>query len=463
MKTQNKFLLILLLLITSGCSKHVNPSSSISDSSSGTSETISDTTSESTNEPRLNLVDSINATEVKNDIEYLASSELGGRNPGTEGNELATQFVANRFEMLGLEPYKDDTYFQPLYQKCTKIPMSYPTLYTYNESTLEKTEYEYSFDWKLIPFEVPESAEYDLNYTFNVEEADENTILIAPRNSIPSFYHNYKYLIPISNDYFPFVEYGSGNYFNTDMTNGFKIYISTRMMENIELDYLNEQKKIRINWNYDISGRTMNNVIGILRGGKAVNDGHIVISAHLDHLGRYGEKDHQYFPGALDNASGTAGMLQLAKILSEVRDELKINIVFAAYNSEDAGLLGSNFYPSDPALPLSQNLKLVLNLDMIGSIADNASNLEIFGLYTNATKNRLTQIFEKFDISAYSFGPNQAVSDHYALSMYTINSFTICHYDTTYYHTLNDTIEYISESTLEKHLSAALYYLGYNI
>ena len=49
MKTQNKFLLILFFL-SLRCSKHVNPSSSISDSSSGTSETISDTTSESTNE-----------------------------------------------------------------------------------------------------------------------------------------------------------------------------------------------------------------------------------------------------------------------------------------------------------------------------------------------------------------------------------------------------------------------------
>ena len=58
--------------------------------------------------------------------------------------------------------------------------MSYPTLYTYNESSLEKTEYEYSVDWKLIPFEVPESAEYDLNYTFNINEANENTILLAP-------------------------------------------------------------------------------------------------------------------------------------------------------------------------------------------------------------------------------------------------------------------------------------------
>ena len=121
MKSQSKFLLISLLLITSGCSKHVNPSSSIFDSSCDTSEIISDTTSESTNWPRLNLVNSINATEVKNDIEYLASNELGGRNPGTEGNELTTQFVANRFETLGLEPYKDDTYFQPFYQNARKF------------------------------------------------------------------------------------------------------------------------------------------------------------------------------------------------------------------------------------------------------------------------------------------------------------------------------------------------------
>ena len=60
-------------------------------------------------------------------------------------------------------------------------------------------------------------------------------------------------------------------------------------------------KKIHINWNYDISGKTINNVIGILRGGKAVNDGHIVISAHPESPWSIRRKDHQYFPGALDN------------------------------------------------------------------------------------------------------------------------------------------------------------------
>jgi Zn-dependent M28 family amino/carboxypeptidase len=119
------------------------------------------------------------------------------------------------------------------------------------------------------------------------------------------------------------------------------------------------------------------NVVGVLEGSDPVlKNEHIVIGAHYDHLGRGGEGSGSLAPrageihhGADDNASGTAGMLELARIFSAQKPKLKRTLIFIGFGGEEEGLLGSNYYVNHPLVPLT-NAVAMINMDMIGRMKD---------------------------------------------------------------------------------------------
>ena len=123
-----------------------------------------------------------------------------------------------------------------------------------------------------------------------------------------------------------------------------------------------------------ISGKThfsADNVIGMRYAEGA--DSTIIISAHYDHLGKMGDA---IFPGANDNASGTAMMLDLAHNLSS-----KYNLLFIAFAAEEAGLIGSRYFIERPPFDLKKT-KIVINLDLVGT-GDDGITIVNGGVYKN--------------------------------------------------------------------------------
>ncbi len=129
------------------------------------------------------------------------------------------------------------------------------------------------------------------------------------------------------------------------------------------------------------------NVLGYLPGTDRGLDGeHVLIGAHMDHLGLGGRGDSnagagaagQIHNGADDNASGTAGLLGVARLLAARRDGLRRGVVFAAWSGEEWGLLGSRHYANEPELPLA-DLVAVVNMDMIGRSKDGYLAIEGVG------------------------------------------------------------------------------------
>ena len=111
-----------------------------------------------------------------------------------------------------------------------------------------------------------------------------------------------------------------------------------------------------------IPGRLIN-ILGILPGQDTGQPNEIiVVGAHRDH---FGEQADLQFPGADDNASGTAVLLELAKVLSQRHIPFPCAIVFVSFDGEERGLLGSKLYVSDPAFPLEQT-KAMINIDHVG-------------------------------------------------------------------------------------------------
>src|SRR2546421_461728 len=127
------------------------------------------------------------------------------------------------------------------------------------------------------------------------------------------------------------------------------------------------------------------NVIGILDGSDStLKNETIVIGAHYDHLGRGGEgslapKEGEIHYGADDNASGTAGVLELARLFRDGPTRPRRTIVFIAFSGEEEGLLGSNYYVNHPIVPLANTVAMI-NMDMIGRLKN--KNLIVGGVGT---------------------------------------------------------------------------------
>ena len=117
------------------------------------------------------------------------------------------------------------------------------------------------------------------------------------------------------------------------------------------------------------------NVIGVLEGSdRLLKNEAIIVGAHYDHLGRGGEGSLAARPGEIhhgadDNASGTAGVLELARLFASQRPRLKRTIVFICFSGEEEGLLGSSYYVNHPIVPLANTIAMI-NMDMIGRMKD---------------------------------------------------------------------------------------------
>lgn len=121
--------------------------------------------------------------------------------------------------------------------------------------------------------------------------------------------------------------------------------------------------------------RTVKNVVGVLRGSDPVKSREaVVLGAHYDHLGlggRFSLAENavgQVHNGADDNASGTAAIIEIAKLAAANRSRFPRSLVFITFAGEELGLLGSVHYVNHPTVPLDRTVAM-LNLDMVGRAA----------------------------------------------------------------------------------------------
>lgn len=134
---------------------------------------------------------------------------------------------------------------------------------------------------------------------------------------------------------------------------------------------------------FEMNGKTYKNVIGIIPGNDPVlKDEYIIIGAHYDHLG---VRDDQIYNGADDNASGTATIIEMARILKSQQNSLKRSIIVAAFDAEEIGLWGSNYLAKQ--LDLSK-VKLMMSIDMVGWL-EKGKTLQLQGTATIKDGKRL--------------------------------------------------------------------------
>lgn len=193
---------------------------------------------------------------------------------------------------------------------------------------------------------------------------------------------------------------------------------------------------------YESKDMLARNVIGVLEGNGPHADEYVVIGAHYDHLGK---RRGQIYNGADDNASGTAGVIEVAYALAGTprRDR---SVIFMTFSGEEMGLLGSQHYASDPTVDI-ESIVAMLNMDMIGRLTpdDEANMLSIQGLGTGDSFKEIVE--KRAEQAGLEFMPDDSAlgpSDHtsfYSAGVPSLFFFTGVHPD---YHQPSDDSEKIN-------------------
>jgi hypothetical protein len=379
----------------------------------------------------------ITVEELKQHVKYLASDELEGRKSGSKGNEFAARYIADQFKSYGLLPAGDNqTYFQN-FTFISDLKMGKNNLLALSIGE-KKFLFEPDVDYRPMAFSSDTSISGPLAFVGYGISADtlhyddyanidvNGKVVIILRYSPDgkaqaspfSEYTAFRKKIMIARDKGALgVIFVNGPIDTTkdvlqplQQERGFgnagiaaiqiKQDAAQLIFEGAGKDLktiqseINKDKKpqsfeftntsIQLQTNIEKIYSNTANVIGYLPGNKSKEE-YIVIGAHFDHLGLGGQGSGSLLPentavhnGADDNASGTAGLLEVAQYMSANRHELNRNYIFTAFTGEELGLLGSAHFIKNPSFPLEKTGAMI-NMDMVGRLKDSALTVQGVG------------------------------------------------------------------------------------
>lgn len=326
-------------------------------------------------------------------IQFLANDKLEGRRTGTMGEKLAMAYISDQFKKAGLEPKGTDGYYQAfeIYEGRQVDP---ETRFSVNgqDLVLHKDYFPLAFSKNLKMEVLPSMAleEPDMPWFFDLKDVlEENT---NPHFDVDAFIHNKVKEVQKKRATALFL------YNTSEKADGIKFDAQDRNpISSIPVVYLTRPAvdkwfsdasatlDIKMNISVGDKTRTGTNVIGLINNNAA---GTVVLGAHYDHLG-YGEDGNTLFAGsgsqvhngADDNASGTAALIELARLLKDSRAK-KNNYLFIAFSGEEQGLHGSKYFTEHPTVPLS-SIHYMINMDMVGRLDYTANTITIGGYGTS--------------------------------------------------------------------------------
>jgi len=419
--------------------------------------------------PKLSKADNATVTNLQAHISYLANDKLEGRRAGTNGEKLAGEYISQKFQLAGLQPKGSDGFYQP-FEIYDGKQINSATHFVINENNLAVNK-------DFFPFPFSQNGSIEALPSIAVQEAD-----------MPWFYDLKETLEENKdNPHFDLNEYIRNNAkkAKTRGASAVILYNSSAIDDKLKFDSKDRTEKldvpvlyvtrdaakkyfgdqtatIDIKLKVDIGDkkRTGRNIIGYLDNGAART---VVLGAHYDHLG-YGEDGNSMLRtgekaihnGADDNASGTAALIELARILKNTKQKNN-NYLFIAFSAEELGLNGSKFFTEHPTIDFTK-VNYMINMDMVGRLNDSSQVVTIGGYGTSPQWGTLVDPNNKknpFAIRIDSSGTGP--SDHtsfYRKDIPVLFFFTGLHSD---YHKPSDDadkINYIGETKIINYISS---------
>ncbi|MDZ4723375.1 MAG: M28 family peptidase [candidate division Zixibacteria bacterium] len=195
------------------------------------------------------------------------------------------------------------------------------------------------------------------------------------------------------------------------------IWLKRAGLKKLGLD-LQKPKITRVSGNTDLVRvkDTGMNVIGFIQG---KSDSTVIVGGHYDHLGwgnaasRYTGTEHLIHYGADDNASGTAGVLELSRYFIQQPEPSNYSLLFIAFSGEETGILGSNHFAKNMTVA-PDKIRMMLNMDMIGRLKVEDSGLGIFGTGTAEAFKTYFATYSRSDMKMTFKETGTGPSDHTA-------------------------------------------------
>ncbi len=409
----------------------------------------------------------ITATDLKSHISYLASDDLKGRYTGTPGSIAAAEYIRNQFREAGLKLLGDDGFqnFEVVVSveagpnnsfsidgknaaktgDFTPFPFSKnATLssgvvfagygFEINQDSLVWNDYEgidVNGKWVMLLRGDPEMEKQESRF---VSFGDDRDKVILARDKGAAG------VIFVSGKKFDDKDELVSMYFDkTKSTAGIPVIHIKRIVadeilsgDKMNVDSLESLLIIRMKPNSMVLSSTVvatteviqqkvmaRNVVGLLEGSDPIlKDSYIIVGAHYDHLGMGGPGSGSRFldslaihNGADDNASGVAGILELASFLASDEIPLKRSVVFIAFDGEELGILGSRYFTDNPLIDLKK-VDAMINFDMIGRLKQENPAIMIGGTGTSVESEGILGSLNagsiKLNFSPEGYGP----SDH---------------------------------------------------
>jgi len=443
--------------------------------------------------------DEITVKELESHLEYLASDDLKGRYPGTEGGLSAAQYINDQFREAGLTPLGEkgfqhfevttsvslgeDNYlsingvqaeveeqYMPFsYSKSDKIDARVVFAgygFEIDSDTLKWNDYQdvdVTGKWVILLRGDPEPDNTQSN--FLAHSGDRDKVLAARDKGAAG-------VLFVSGPNWDAKDQLVSLYYDRSGSNaGIVVLNIKREMADLvlqrsgktikQLEKLLNTEKAPISFELDteVSANAQinydrvktQNVVGLIEGSDPeLKNEYIVIGAHYDHLGMGGWGSNSRDPdtiavhnGADDNASGVAGVIEIAERLAANQKDLKRSIIAIAFGAEEMGLLGSKYFIDNPLVD-KDKIVAMANFDMIGRLNE-AHVIMVGGSGTSVESEEIIKAagadFElELRLSPEGYGP----SDHapfYASNIPVFFINTGVHED---YHTPIDDIEFIN-------------------
>lgn len=333
--------------------------------------------------------------------EYLAyeytktlSTQFDGRRAGTPGGNASARFVAAAFQLMGLQPAGDNgTYFQNFEMPFLELAET-PRLVLLDETGQTVKDFQHRVDFREFIFgnAGPGQAEAEVVYVGSGSPAELSSIPIAGKiilvvppsgtninasavvteamnqgavaalilaSSDASVQIKSSYVINLTPQAIPSVR----------LTRAAIHALLERSGETVDTASSRPPYALGIRVHLSIVLQpivtvTVSNVSGLLPGrDPTLKNKVVIIGGHYDHVGR--DPNGTVFPGANDNASGTAVTMAIAKLFTSQGVRPKASILFVAWGAEEAGLVGSSYYVDHPKFPLEDTMASLV-LDVVG-------------------------------------------------------------------------------------------------
>ncbi len=297
---------------------------------------------------------SLHAQNARVTLNKLASPAFEGRGYYNNGDGKAANFIGDEFKRIGLLPV-NKSYFQPFYFPVNtfpgkmKVALDEKLLIAGQDYIVSPScpSVKGTFTVKkvLTPLQQFSKSDFIL-----IDKSGADSVTAATLDSISKNPPDVRGVIIVEPQKLTWSVSGKVND---------KIFI--RILKSALPDAF-EEIKLHIQ-NKFIQAHKAANVMAYIPG-TLYPDSFIVFTAHYDHLGRMGKQ--ALFPGANDNASGIAMILDIAQHYVIPSNRLNVSVLFIAFAGEEAGLIGSRFYTENPPLPL-EKIRFLLNLDLMGN------------------------------------------------------------------------------------------------